>query len=56
MPEERTLACKHAQRGLSRVTDLHTFGAHTITRCTSKRRLQTAASWTCRHVHGKTER
>ena len=34
MPEERTLACKHAQRGLSSVTDLHTFGAHTLTRCT----------------------
>ena len=53
MPEERKLACKHAQRGLSSVTHLHTFGAHTLTRCTWKRRLKTAAAWTCRHVNGK---
>ena len=53
MAEERKLACKHAQWGLSSVTDLHTFGAHTLTRCTWKRRLKTAAAWTCRHVNGK---
>ena len=34
MREERKLACKRAQQGLSSVTDLHTFGAHTLTRCT----------------------
>ena len=28
MPEERTLACKHAQRGLSSVTDLHLVLTH----------------------------
>ena len=32
---------------------IYTFGAHTLTRCTWKRRLKTAASWTSRHVNGK---
>ena len=32
---------------------IYTFGAHTLTRCTWKRRLKTAAAWTCRHVNGK---